>query len=375
MLPPDVNHSGYRFEPVADKHTTEKPPRTMRYGLGAVKGTGQGAVEEILRARKEGGPFQNLFDFCRRVSKHSVNRRTIEALIKAGAFDGIEPNRAAMLAPVPTAMEAAEQAARSANQASLFGDDSGDVVAGELAKVAPWDLHKKLTEEKSALGYYYSGHLFDAWRDEVRRIVPAQLARLEPQRDPAMDVRRAGRRAHHDDAPGKMVFAVLTTAPPRSRSRCSTNSTKSTATGCARTSSSSCRQSQHNDDYSGGMRVVADQLATCSWRARRASLRVKLNGGADAARLRQLLNPFRAEPENGIPGVPVDIAPHQEQFPVHGPAGRGMARAHGRRVVREPERLDQARRRRGHLPMRKLRIVHPKPPPASAARKAASSRK
>ena len=181
----------------------------MRYGLGAVKGTGQGAVEEILRARKEGGPFQNLFDFCRRVSKHSVNRRTIEALIKAGAFDGIEPNRAAMLASVPTAMEAAEQAARSANQASLFGDDSGDVVAGELAKVAPWDLHKKLTEEKSALGYYYSGHLFDAWRDEVRRIVPMQLARLEPQRDLQwMCGVLAGVRTMMTRR-GKMVFAVL----------------------------------------------------------------------------------------------------------------------------------------------------------------------
>lgn len=149
VLPPDVNASGYRFEPVADKHTEQgKPPRTMRYGLGAVKGTGQGAVEEILRARQEGGPFANLFDFCRRVSKHAVNRRTIEALIKAGAFDTIEPNRAAMLVSVGTAMEAAEQAARSANQSSLFGDDSGDVVAGELTKVAPWNLHTTLTEER-----------------------------------------------------------------------------------------------------------------------------------------------------------------------------------------------------------------------------------
>ncbi|KXA71266.1 DNA polymerase III subunit alpha, partial [Bordetella hinzii] len=210
VLPPDVNASGYRFAPVEDAHTARgKPPRTMRYGLGAVKGTGQGAVEEILRAREEGGPFANLFDFCRRVSKHAVNRRTIEALIRAGAFDTIEPNRAAMLASVGTAMEAAEQAARSANQASLFGDDSGDVVAGELAKVAPWNLHTRLTEEKAALGYYFSGHLFDAWRDEVRRIVPMPLARIEPQRDlqwmcgvlasvRVMMTRR-----------GKMVFAVL----------------------------------------------------------------------------------------------------------------------------------------------------------------------
>src|SRR3546814_12431592 len=86
VLPPDVNASGYRFEPVADEHTRKgKPPRTMRYGLGAVKGTGQGAVEEILRSRQADGPFANLFDFCRRINKHAVNRRTIEALIKAGA--------------------------------------------------------------------------------------------------------------------------------------------------------------------------------------------------------------------------------------------------------------------------------------------------
>ena len=172
VLPPDVNHSGYASSrwPTSTPRREAAAHHALRPGRG--QGHGQGAVEEILRARKEGGPFQNLFDFCRRVSKHSVNRRTIEALIKAGAFDGIEPNRAAMLASVPTAMEAAEQAARSANQASLFGDDSGDVVAGELAKVAPWDLHKKLTEEKSALGYYYSGHLFDAWRDEVRASCP-----------------------------------------------------------------------------------------------------------------------------------------------------------------------------------------------------------
>src|SRR3546814_12661251 len=81
----------------------------MRYGLGAVKGTGQGAVEEIIRIRNEGGPFTSLFDFCRRVDRHTVNRRCIEALIRAGAFDLIEENRAALLATVGNAIEAAEQ--------------------------------------------------------------------------------------------------------------------------------------------------------------------------------------------------------------------------------------------------------------------------
>jgi DNA polymerase-3 subunit alpha len=317
VLPPDVNFSGYRFEPVADKHTEKgRPPRTMRYGLGAVKGTGQGAVEEILRARKEAGPFQNLFDFCRRVNKHAVNRRTIEALIKAGAFDTIEPNRAAMLASVPTAMEAAEQAARSANQASLFGDDSGDVVAGELAKVAPWDLHKKLTEEKSALGYYYSGHLFDAWRDEVRRIVPMQLVRVEPQRDlqwmcgvlasvRVMMTRR-----------GKMVFAVLDDGTAQVEISVFNELYEKHRNRLREDQLVIVQGKVSNDDYSGGMRIVAEQLydLQLAREARAKSLRVKLNGSADAARLRQMLNPFRAEPENGIPGVPVDIVYTKNNF-------------------------------------------------------------
>jgi DNA polymerase III alpha subunit len=167
VLPPDVNASGYRFAPVADAHTAQgKPPRTIRYGLGAVKGTGQGAVEEIVRAR-QAGPYTSLFDFCRRIDRHSVNRRSIEALIRAGAFDSIQSNRAALLASLATALEAADQAERSANQVSLFGDDSDAVVAVELAKVPAWDLRSRLSEEKLALGYFFSGHLFDAWRDEA----------------------------------------------------------------------------------------------------------------------------------------------------------------------------------------------------------------
>lgn len=86
VLPPDVNESVYRFEPVEDDAMRAgKPPRTIRFGLGAVKGTGQGAVEEILRAREAGGPFLDLYDFCKRVNRHTVNRRTMEALIRAGA--------------------------------------------------------------------------------------------------------------------------------------------------------------------------------------------------------------------------------------------------------------------------------------------------
>src|SRR5690606_12109291 len=182
VLPPDVNESAYRFEPVEDEYTAKgKPPRSMRYGLGAVKGTGQGAVEEIIRARQD-GPYTSLFDFCKRVDRSCVNRRTIEALIRAGAFDTLEENRAALLATVGRAIEAAEQAERSANQISLFDDNAGELVELELARVPAWDLQTRLREEKAALGFYFSGDVLDAWRDEVRRFAPTPLARLQPSR-------------------------------------------------------------------------------------------------------------------------------------------------------------------------------------------------
>ncbi len=317
VLPPDVNASGYRFEPVQDEHFARgKPPRTMRYGLGAVKGTGQGAVEEILRARAAGGAFQNLFDFCRRVDKHAVNRRTVEALIRAGAFDTIEPNRAALLGSIGTAMEAAEQAARSANQVSLFGDDSSDVVANELSKVAPWNLHAKLTEEKAALGYYFSGHLFDHWRDEVRRIVPMQLVRIEPQRDLQwMCGVLAGVRVMMTRR-GKMVFAVLDDGTAQVEISIFNELYEKHRNRLREDQLIIVQGKVSNDDYSGGMRIVAEQLydLQLAREARARSLRVRLNGQADANRLHQLLNPFRAEPENGVPGVPVDIVYQKDDF-------------------------------------------------------------
>ena len=155
VLPPDVNASGYRFEPVReDNDPQDKPPRTIRYGLGAIKGAGQAAIEEIVQARQSGGPFTSLFEFCQRINRQLVNRRCLESLIRAGAFDAIEPNRAALLMSLPTAVEAAEQAARSSSQVSLFGDDGSDVVAGVLENADPWDLRRKLAEEKVALGYF-----------------------------------------------------------------------------------------------------------------------------------------------------------------------------------------------------------------------------
>jgi DNA polymerase III subunit alpha len=169
--PPDVNVGEYRFVPTDRK--------TIRYGLGAVKGTGEGAVIEILRARKEGGPFLDLFDFCRRVNTQTVNRRTVEALIKGGAFDKLHDNRASAFASVAAALSEAERAQANISQNSLFGDES-EVHHVPLVEARPWELLESLAFEKAALGLYLSGHPYDAYRKHLEPVSTMALARIEP---------------------------------------------------------------------------------------------------------------------------------------------------------------------------------------------------
>ncbi len=179
ILGPDVNASEYRFMPV-DRST-------VRYGLGAVKGTGEQAVNAILKVREAGGAFKDLFDFCRRADKRMVNRRTIEALIRAGAFDSLDKHRARLLASVGIAMEAAEQAERNAMQVSLFdifdAADSGGEQGPRYVDVPPWSERQKLNEEKLALGFYFSGHPFHGVQAEVSRFVGRPLAALEARKE------------------------------------------------------------------------------------------------------------------------------------------------------------------------------------------------
>ena len=175
VLAPDINSGGYRFAPVDDLR--------ILYGLGAVKGTGEGAIEQIVAARTADGPFRDLFDFCHRVDKRVVNRRVVESLVRAGAFDSVNDNRAELMACVGLALESAEQANRAASQNSLFGDaaDAPRVVAP--ANVPRWSKKELLQNEKLALGYYRSDHLFNVYRDEVRRMVGKKLGELQTAGD------------------------------------------------------------------------------------------------------------------------------------------------------------------------------------------------
>ncbi len=187
--PPDINRGNYRFEPVTDK--------VIRYGLGAVKGTGQQAIEAIVAAREgqgvgpQGGtrgPFKSLFDFCVRVDRSRINKRTVEALIKAGAFDALHLNRAALVASIDRAFDFANAQLANANQGGLF-DMMGDDAIGsstqepDLVEATPWGIKERLMQEKTAVGFYLSGHLFDEVQQEVRRFVRTPIAELADSRE------------------------------------------------------------------------------------------------------------------------------------------------------------------------------------------------
>ena len=184
--PPDVNRGVYRFEPVDDK--------TVRYGLGAIKGTGQSAIEAIVAAREGrdgagGGPFRSLFDFCARVDRQRINKRVIEALIRAGAFDRVHGDRAALLASVSLALDWADTQAAHADQAGLF--DFGDSHAASthepaLVAAAPWDVKERLMQEKTAIGFFLSGHLFEQCEAEVRQFCRTRIADLADSREPQL---------------------------------------------------------------------------------------------------------------------------------------------------------------------------------------------
>ena len=181
--PPDVNRGTHRFEPVSDK--------VIRYGLGAIKGTGQQAIDAIVKAREEGGPFTSLFDFCVRVDRSRLNKRTVEALVKAGAFDSLQRNRASLAASIDRAFDFSTATAANANQGGLFdmmGDDAhgSSTQEPELVDVLPWGVKEQLTNEKTAVGFYLSGHLFDAVEREVRLFAKRKIDDLIDSREPQL---------------------------------------------------------------------------------------------------------------------------------------------------------------------------------------------
>jgi DNA polymerase-3 subunit alpha len=173
---PDVNEGEYMFTVNTDDE--------IIYGLGAVKGLGEGPVENILLARKADGPFRDLFDFCARTDPRKVNRRAIEALIRSGAFDSLGEARWVLMASLEDALRAAEQSAN--NRESGIDDLFGEVVPGQesgsvdpyqpFRHVRPWSGKERLGGERDTLGLYVTGHPIDEYREEVRKFAPTRIA-------------------------------------------------------------------------------------------------------------------------------------------------------------------------------------------------------
>ena len=318
VLGPDINASGYRFDPIDS--------RTIRYGLGAVKGTGESAVLDILKAR-EAGAFTDLFDFCTRIDRRVVNRRTIEALVRAGAFDALETDRARLLANVGQAIESAEQQAAAAGQSSLFDDAAGGAgFEPQWLAAQPWDDRRRLQEEKIALGFFLSGHLFRGYEPEVRRFVRTKLSELPRMAETAhgavpvtvagivtsvfTSMTRRGKmvRMGLDDGSAGVEIAVFNELYEQSRSLLKDDELLVVHGKVAR------------DDYSGGWRMSAERILDLSGARQEhaRALLLRMNGESDGQRLRRILEPFRAR--RGEPVIDRAFTEDDDDLPI-GPSG------------------------------------------------------
>jgi len=177
VLPPDVNGCGHPFT-VADA-------RTIRYGLGAIKGVGEGAVQALVGEREANGPYRDLVDLCRRLDLRRVNRRTLEAMIRAGALDGLGLNRASLMASLTRALQLAAQAgeAHAAGQPDLFGGPSplpSAAAAEGISTLPEWPDEQRLAGEKETLGLYLTGHPIQRYAAELAQFVTAPLGELNP---------------------------------------------------------------------------------------------------------------------------------------------------------------------------------------------------
>jgi DNA polymerase-3 subunit alpha len=176
---PEVNHSDYRF--------TVNDADEVVYGLGAVKGVGEGPVEAIVQARRQGGNFADLFDFCARVGAGKLNKRVLEALVRCGALDSLGPSRAVLWEAIPAALKAADQSARNedAGMVDLFGAVEAQAPAdpyAEFHRVRDWSDKERLQGEKETLGLYISGHPIDQYAAELEPLISRKLVAIQPER-------------------------------------------------------------------------------------------------------------------------------------------------------------------------------------------------
>ncbi|MCA1767578.1 MAG: DNA polymerase III subunit alpha, partial [Idiomarina sp.] len=178
LLPPDVNKGEYKF--IVDEQ------QRVVYGIGAIKGVGEGPIESIIKAREEGGPFRDLFDFCCRVDLKRMNKRILQRLIRAGAMDNLGPHRAALMATLEKAIRQAEQHlnAEKIGQSDMFGvlTTEPEAVEQEFVSVRKWSEAVWLEGERDTLGLYLTGHPINRFRKELKHYINSTLSNVTPTR-------------------------------------------------------------------------------------------------------------------------------------------------------------------------------------------------
>ncbi|MDT8363570.1 MAG: DNA polymerase III subunit alpha [Nitrosomonas sp.] len=308
LLPPDINQSIYRFVPVGT--------RTIRYGLGAIKGTGEAAINAIVQARESKGAFTDLFDLCRRVDRRIINRRVVEALIRSGAFDSLNTNRAVLMASIGTALEYAEQRSLTARQLSLFGDDQIVNQPPALTAVPAWSEKVQLQHEKTALGFYLSGHPFNSYAEELKRFIPSRLNQLTPGREPQLIAGIIFAIRTQMTQRGKIAIVLLDDGMARIEAVVY-NDLLSDHASCLKTDELLIAKVvvSHSRHDGGEPRIVVKEITDFidarSCHAKRLKLAINASGLPDCTQLRKILTahrpPTTALGVAGIPGCPVLI--------------------------------------------------------------------
>ncbi len=329
ILPPDINRSGFRF--------TAQDDGTILYGLGAIKGVGETAVVDILREREQRGVFKDLLALCRRIDLRKVNRRVLEALVRAGALDVIDPNRARHMAALPLALRTAEQhdAMSQAGQDDLFGLGQTPAPAvnepsQSLQTTDPWPEEQRLAAEKATLGLYLTGHPISQYEPELAYFVTNRIAKLLAESDRSyirvdtgmvvagllVELRtrdsKLGKRmafATLDDRTGRLEVAIFADVYEKCRDY------------LVKDSLLVAEGSLAVDDYSGQLRLTAERLLTIEQaRAHFAkSLLINWRGVDDARQgrplskihlveeLQGLLAPF----QGGVCPIRINYSGHQ----------------------------------------------------------------
>lgn len=294
VLPPNVNNCEYMFTSQGDK--------SIYYGLGAIKGVGEAALESIVQERNENGLYADLFDFCRRIDSRKVNRRVLEAMIRAGALDGMAPNRATLVASLSVAIQSAEQHSRNEAQGmeDLFGGPAAETQVVELKPMPEWPERERLEGEKDTLGLYLTGHPITQYEKELERIITSRLVNVQASRDEQTVAGLVVALQTRNTKSGeRMGFMTLDDRSGRIEVAAFKDTYKQFQHLIAKDKLLVIKGAVRDDDYTGGLRLQASQIYDIDEArevyARQLLIRVdeKAAGNGFIDALEQTLSPFR----------------------------------------------------------------------------------